>query len=276
MYRSLHALSYILSNNLPLQLDNFVYQLITLSFLLSPSFLPYAFRTLFQFQFSRPRDLDPHRSLRFWYALILLFHGLSVWSHAVEGAAHGRSIILDFVGQCACFFSVHSCVNDSLSYAPASPPSKIHLVLLDFAIIILNMILTSISYETLNGDDATDPLLPTTPPYVSSPTMFTTSDHPSKENPYVLDLRIAQIIHRLRNPAPPPPTRINPEALLPLPISTPWRLPAQLQALMSNRVRTRERNRQRDETTTQVQGEGRNSPPERRTVPGGLDSADVT
>lgn len=82
----------------PIQLERIVYQFHTLSFFLSPSLLTYLCRTMFQFQFARPREIDPKRSLRFWYFLILLFNVGSVWAHATEGAAKGRSIMLDFIG----------------------------------------------------------------------------------------------------------------------------------------------------------------------------------
>lgn len=167
-----------------------------------------------------------------------------------------------------------------MSWASASPPSKTHLVLLDLAIIILNMVLTSIAYETelqrLMPEDTSDPLLPTSPTQSSATDIFTTSDHPSKQSPYVLDLRVNQIISRLRNPAPTTPARTTSDSLLPLPNTTPWRLSAQLQALMRVRARTRERDRPRTEADTQEQREGNPSRPERRTVPGGLESADVT
>lgn len=84
------------------KLERILYQLYTISFFLSPSLLSYLCRTMFQFQFARPRDIDPRLSLRFWFILILLFNVGSIWSHATEGAAAGRSIVLDFVGPGPC------------------------------------------------------------------------------------------------------------------------------------------------------------------------------
>ena len=124
-------------------------------------------------------------------------------------------------------------------------------------------------------DGSPDPLLPTSPHDPSAAVMFADLDHPNKESPYVLDLRIGQIISRLRNPPPPPPQRSNAETLLPLPITTPWRLSAQLQALMRARARTRERARPRTEANPREDMDAA-SPSGTRTVPGGLGSSDIT
>lgn len=87
-----------------LQLDQVLYQLHTVSFFLSPALLPYLSRVLFQFQFAKPRDVDPERSLRFWFFLVVVFNLGSVWSHATENPAQaGNSILLDFVGPGASF-----------------------------------------------------------------------------------------------------------------------------------------------------------------------------
>ena len=80
------------------QIERILYQLYTISFFLSPALAPYLCRTVFQFQFAKPRDIDPRLSLRFWFILILLFNATSIWTHATDGPAKGRSIILDFVG----------------------------------------------------------------------------------------------------------------------------------------------------------------------------------
>lgn len=81
------------------QLERTLYQLYAISFFLSPAFLPYLCRTMFQFQFARPRDIEPRLSLRFWFILIILFNINSIWVHATEGPVQGRSVVLDFVGQ---------------------------------------------------------------------------------------------------------------------------------------------------------------------------------
>ena len=80
------------------QLTSLLYQLQTVSFLLSPRLWPFLCRLATQFQFSRPREIDSQRSLRFWFILIVLVNIQCFYQHAFNGAAEGRSIILDFVG----------------------------------------------------------------------------------------------------------------------------------------------------------------------------------
>ncbi len=80
------------------QLNSLLYQLHTVSFLLSPRIWAYFCRVLVQFQFSRPRDIDPQRSLRFWIFCILSTNVPSIYNHAAKSPAAGRSLILDFVG----------------------------------------------------------------------------------------------------------------------------------------------------------------------------------
>lgn len=80
------------------QLNSLLYQLHTVSFLLSPRLWAYFCRVLVQFQFSRPRDIDPQRSLRFWIFCILSTNVPSIYNHAAKSPAAGRSLILDFVG----------------------------------------------------------------------------------------------------------------------------------------------------------------------------------
>ncbi|KZT28943.1 hypothetical protein NEOLEDRAFT_1128424 [Neolentinus lepideus HHB14362 ss-1] len=252
-------------------LDTLLYQLFTLSFFLSPTVWPLICRSATQFQFSRPRDLDPKRSLRFWFFLILLFNASSIWSHAAEGAVVGRTVVLDFVGM-------------------AHVPTKLHLLLLDFLIVLLQMALTTIAYETsyimASPDDTPDPLLPATSNSsaytllpaaedasdIASPSTSSTSDcnaePPEPNGPsYVIDLRLSTIIDRIRHPAPPLP---EPENGLPLPNVTPAtlaQLPASLQriARMRRAARTGTRGQgNSDERTTETPGR----------VPGGLGDDD--
>lgn len=165
----------------------------------------------------------------------------------------------------------------------AYTPTKLHLLSIDFAIIVLNTILTTIAYETslysALPTDAPDPLLPLPPPSTpSTPILFSADDDEDEspkepsipESPYVLDLRLSHIVHRLRHPAPPPPEReLTTEDLLPLPNTTPWQFSNTLQILMQARARARQRARsEADARRTQAAGEEG----ERRTVPGGLDS----
>ena len=75
-----------------------LYQLHILSFLLSPSIWVLLFRLGCHFHLSTPRDLDQTRTLRFWFFLIIVFNWSALWNHAQEGAAQGRSVVLDFIG----------------------------------------------------------------------------------------------------------------------------------------------------------------------------------
>lgn len=67
---------------------------------MSPSILALVTRTAAQFQLSKPREMDPGRTLRFWYFLIFLFNFGSLWAHTITGTAEGRAVILDFIGMC--------------------------------------------------------------------------------------------------------------------------------------------------------------------------------
>ncbi|KAG6849566.1 hypothetical protein H0H93_007347 [Arthromyces matolae] len=186
-----------------------------------------------------PRDIDPTLvpSLRFFFANILLLNSSSLWSHATKGAADGRAIVLDFIG---------------MGYAP----SKLQLLGLDLLIILLQFILTTIAYETSIYErspesDTPDMLLPIPiPPSPTPSSVFTpipstplpdilaqqTKAPPSTETtttttPYVVDLRLALIIARLRNP-PPLHQSTNSDASLPLPNTTPWPIPAGMRMLL--------------------------------------------
>ncbi|KAG6911116.1 hypothetical protein DXG01_003856 [Tephrocybe rancida] len=207
---------------------------------MSPSIWSFLCRLLSQFQCSKPRDIDPAAtpSLRFFFANILLLNCTSLWSHATQGAAEGRAIILDFVG---------------MGYVP----SKTQLLGLDFLIIFLQFTLTTIAYETSlyehsSETDTHDMLLPIPMPSPTSSPLFTPippqlattmaqhtkSYPPPTTSPYVVDLRLAPIIARLRNP-PPPPQATNSDASLPLPNTTPWPIPAGMRMLIraSNQMR---------------------------------------
>ncbi|GJE95454.1 hypothetical protein PsYK624_116380 [Phanerochaete sordida] len=244
-------------------LERILYQLYAASFFLSPALLPYLCRTFFQFQFASPRDLEPRLSLRFWFILILLFNVSSIWAHATEGPAQGRSVVLDFVG-------------------PGSPPTKLHLLCIDFAIIVINMVLTTIAYETslqsAMPSDTPDPLLPIPPRSPTAAHTIFAADEDEEdrhkadaapESPYILDLRIGHIYRRLRNPAPPPPEReLSSDDLLPLPNTTPWHLTNTLQILMRARARARQRARAEADARREQAGEDG----DRRTIPGALDS----
>ncbi|KAF9529377.1 hypothetical protein CPB83DRAFT_852563, partial [Crepidotus variabilis] len=219
-------------------LDSFLYQLHTLSFVLSPSLWVYVCRLIAQFQCSRPRELDSNRSLRFYYMMIILLNLPSVVKHSTRGAVDGRAFVLDFVG---------------MSYTP----SKFQLCFLDLWIIFLQMLLTTMAYETSvyytsEDQSTTDMLLPESPhPSTLSIPLFqipsdTASLIPSSSSypppqpkplpsanalPFVMDVRFRSIITRIRNP-PPPPRPTATDSMLPLPNTTTFPLPPGMRMLL--------------------------------------------
>lgn len=107
--------------------------------------------------------------------------------------------------------------------------------------------------------------------------MFTTTDRSDKESPYALNLQLGQIINRLRDPSPPPPPPTS--EFLPPPVLSrgPWRFTNNVLALaMTARMRAQARARIDGNTGLQEQREGNQGSSQRRTVPGGFDSEDVT
>lgn len=164
----------------------------------------------------------------------------------------------------------------------ASTPTKLHLLCIDFTIIVLNMVLTTIAWETslqaAMPTDTPDPLLPIPTSSTPDTTVVFSADEDDAhkpetphESPYVIDLRIGHIYRRLRNPAPPPPEQeLSPDDLLPLPNTTPWQLTNTLHILIRARARARQRARAEGDAQRERGGEERDS----RTVPGGLDSTD--
>ncbi|KAI0074165.1 hypothetical protein K474DRAFT_1648389 [Panus rudis PR-1116 ss-1] len=239
------------------QLNSLLLVLHTVSYLQSPSTLVYFTRITSQYQFSRPRKSNPYMSLRIWFFLIIFFNSGSVWSHASVGAASGRSIILDFVGM-------------------AYRPSKLHLLFLDFLIIALELVLTTIAYEaavaTEQSPDTPDPLLPIPPEPPSTPLSRYLDDiNKPEESPYALDLRFSTIIHRLRNPAPAPSTQVD--DVLPLPNTST--LPGTLRMILERRARLQRRRAQEAGGTERTDENSGNSATETAAtpgrIPGGLD-----
>jgi len=201
-------------------LDVLLYQLHTLSFFLSPSIWIYLCRILSQFQYSKPRELDPTRSLRFYYTMVLLFNLPSIWYHSTREVVDGRIVILDFIG---------------MSYTP----SRIQLCLLDLFICGLQVLLTTIAYETsiYYTSDESDPhdiLLPSLPASLPIPLFQSPAEGPLHSNfakttsfssahdiPLVIDLHLNSIMTHIRHP-PPPPRVTQAHSILPIPNSAQW------------------------------------------------------
>jgi len=157
----------------------------------------------------------------------------------------GRAIVLDFIG---------------LAYVPTS----LQLLSLDLLIIFLQLVLTTIAYETsllqsnMNADTP-DMLLPDS--FTTSP-MNLLSIHTAPENPqegmplllesgketsfnaspYIVDLRLRPILLRLRDPPPSIARTQNSNSYLPLPNTSPWPLPSGMRMLMRARAQMRDTN----------------------------------
>jgi len=213
-------------------LDSLLYQLHTLSFFLSPSLWLYICRVVSQFHCSKPRELDPTRSLRFFFAVLFFLNLPNLWDHATRGAVEGRTIILDFIG---------------MSFVP----SKLQLLSLDEFIMVLQLLLTTIAYETsayyyseeadpqdvLSADPLTRaftiPLFHTSlesSPESSQPSAILSTGSKvlshSHELPFIIDLHFNSLMAQLRHPPPLPlPQSRNSDSVLPLPNTTSWHLP---------------------------------------------------
>jgi len=191
-----------------------LYQFHTISFLLSPTLLPYLSRCIGQFQLARPKDFYPKKTLRFWYFMVVFFNFPSIWDHALFGAAKGPSLILDFVG---------------LPYRP----SRLHVLLLDFAIVMFSLVFVTISHEhslpTSNTSQATAGILGRHEPHEEN------DPFKAEASPYIIDLSLASIIDRIRNPTPPQTAESGQEEILPLPNTVPTELRNSLRMLMRAR-----------------------------------------
>ncbi|PPQ73865.1 LOW QUALITY PROTEIN: hypothetical protein CVT26_011758 [Gymnopilus dilepis] len=229
-------------------LDSLLYQLHTLSFFLSPSLWLYICRVISQFHCSKPRELDPTRSLRFFFVMLFVLNVPNLWNHASRGAVEGRTVVLDFVGMCH-FVQIIQLISSHLS--PAFIPSRLHLLSLDLFIMVLQFLLTTIAYETsayyhsedIDPDDLllpdpltnalTIPLFHNASASVESPQASPLLPTGSKDSsdphklPFIIDLHLNSILAQVRNPRllPPPLSTGADDSVLPLPSTTSWHLP---------------------------------------------------
>lgn len=177
-------------------------------------------------------------------------------------------------------------------------PSRTFLLLFDFVIILLQIILTAIAYETsLARDvppDTPDPLqpepIPTTPIYPiprgDGDSKSSNSTSHESETEYIIDLRLRTLLQRLRHPppVPPPPQTRTAEDLLPLPNTSPFQLSQGIRMLARATNRGRERAAARRAESGQdgaPRGQRARDPDrtaqestESRRVPGGMASDD--
>jgi hypothetical protein len=207
-----------------------LYQFHTISFLLSPTLLPYLSRCIGQFQLARPKDFYPKKTLRFWYFMVVFFNFPSIWDHALFGAAKGPSLILDFVGLRKMQFVF---TGSLLILIAAYRPSRLHVLLLDFAIVMFSLVFVTISHEhslpTSNTSQATAGILGRHEPHEEN------DPFKAEASPYIIDLSLASIIDRIRNPTPPQTAESGQEEILPLPNTVPTELRNSLRMLMRAR-----------------------------------------
>lgn len=162
--------------------------------------------------------------------MVFFFNFPSIWDHALFGAAKGPSIILDFIGLRKVQFTF---VGRLLTSAIAYQPSRLHVLLLDFAILMFSLLLVTISHEhsllASNTSQATSSML--------GPHEPSENDSPFKTEAlsYIIDLRLGPIIDRIRNPTPPQPVEPARGELLPLPNTMPAELRDSLRMLMRAR-----------------------------------------
>ena len=277
-----------------MQLDSLLHTLHAVSFFLSPGPWAYICRYISQFQFSRPRDITSW-SLRTWFLCILGSNALSLYNHAVKSTETGWLYILDFVGvgMSTSHIWLACVISYIIMFLSDHVPSRASLLFLDFIIILLQAILTTISYETsLARDmppDTPDPLSPESIPLTPlSPLPLDGNAKPpglplhEDGTDYIIDLRLRTLLWRLSHPPPDPPPRqpVRSEDLLPLP-NTTAPLP------LSHSLRMFVRARGRDRTATRMtegsqssssqssarrepDGRGQGSTGEARRLPGGL------
>ena len=193
--------------------------------------------------------------------MVTFFNFPSIWDHALFGAAKGPSIILDFVGlRKTLFMSTGTLLISVVAYQP----SRLHVLLLDFVILMFSLVLVTISHEHS---------LPTSNTAQTVPSMLDHHD-PSEDDDsfkaetmsYIIDLRLGPIIDRIRNPTSPQTTEPTREELLPLPNTMPTELRNSLRMLMRARediVAARGDNN-RDQRRT-------DPPPRNRAVPGAIE-----
>jgi hypothetical protein len=138
------------------------------------------------------------------------------------------------------------------------------LISLDLFIIFLQLLITTLAYETQlyymsTDSDTPDVLLPAasapSTPLTSDYLSLATDVHPSSPSdidtpdpsitkgsrkdstPCIIDLQLSPVLSRLRNPAPPVPQ--DTDSLLPLPNTTALPIPAGLRMIMRANARTR-------------------------------------
>lgn len=244
----------------------------------------YLLRLTVQLQCGPSGEFDLSYPLRFFYGLILSCSTVVLWVHAVRGATEGRGLIIDFIGLCELVAYVPSVLHLNMAWL-AYEPSRTQLLSLDLFIIVLQLLTTTVGYETqlyfksadvntpdvLLPEDSTSstPLSPLaasfqtlSPSDSDTPETILRKDSRRNPTPCIIDLRLSAVISRLRNP--PPPAHQGSDTLLPLPNTTALPIPASLRMILRTSVRPRG---ERVSTNADIAGDTRNSS---RRIPGGL------
>lgn len=220
------------------QFHNLLFHLHAVSFFLAPSLVPLVTRAICcQFLCYKPREVDPKLSLRAWFLLTFILNTPSFWLHAREGTIEGRTVVLDFVGMGEFISNIFSSICENQNYRLAGyAPSKAHLVLLDVLILLFQLLLATLTYEKSlqqSSSMVSEVLLPH--PLVPTPSSRSNEDEQPKpsrnERTYIIDVRFAPLINRIRQPAPEVVER--PLDVLPLPnTSNLPTIPRHFRALM--------------------------------------------
>jgi hypothetical protein len=160
--------------------------------------------------------------------------------------------------------------NDLTEYAP----SKMHLLLLDALILVFLLLLETLAYEKSlqQSSSITSEVLLRHPLVPTPPLSYSIEDEQPKpsrsERTYIVDLRLAPLINRIRRPA--PEVAEQPIEALPLPNTTSIPvIPLRFQAFM----RTRGRPSQPEHGSTALNGQ-ENAETEQR-LPGSMGTEDV-
>ncbi|KDQ10227.1 hypothetical protein BOTBODRAFT_36336 [Botryobasidium botryosum FD-172 SS1] len=192
-------------------LDSLVYTLSVYSYFLDPSILRLIFRALSQFQFARPAEIDPSRTLRF-FAVCCVIVNLSTLSRWIISwlapqlnwdVVQDKGILLDFVGR-------------------GSRPDYNQVLFVDMSIFVLQLVTLIIAYEIGHErTDGPDNLASSTSPEASSYTHLheeiVDNDDDSEESPSlpkpptpsltndpILTLHLRATLLRILRPPPPP------------------------------------------------------------------------
>jgi hypothetical protein len=213
------------------------------------------------------------------FCSMLPVYGL-IWHKGRRQGEQSSLISWDLVNHIETLFCSSPRRADSNSIAHV--PSKMRLLFLDFFIIFLQLLLTTIAYETslynASPADTPDNLLPVSPlpysplPLLASPSSTTMGIHtklfaPRDVSALIIDVRLAPVLARLRNAAPISHQSLT-EPSLPLPNTTQWPLPTGLRTF----IRARAEMRRRTDTFPSTRSEGDSGPS--RALPGTMTSGD--